>query len=239
MKRIILGDTHGRSFWKLILGTQEWDEVVFPGDYFDSYNQFTPIEEIHNFREIIHLKETCGKRVILLLGNHDIIYIPGTVDPFVSGYDPEKYPDLAPVITENLKHLIMAYKVDNLLFTHAGVSETFLKNTRYAGDNFDDISSHINAIWRTRPEEFMFRRGGDSSGDDIFQSPVWIRPKSLMKDSKNIKNSGIVQIVGHTQQNQIDIKGKATGGKYYFIDTLGTSGEYLIIEDGEFKTGKI
>lgn len=60
-----------------------------------------------------------------------------------------------------------------------------------------------------------------------------------MRDSKNIKKSGIVQIVGHTNQNQIDIKGKATGGKYYFIDTLGTSGEYLIIEDGQFKVGKV
>jgi hypothetical protein len=35
----------------------------------------------------------------------------------------------------------------------------------------------------------------------------------------------------------IDIKGKATGGDYYFIDALGI-GEYLIYEDGEFKLGK-
>ncbi len=32
---------------------------------------------------------------------------------------------------------------------------------------------------------------------------------------------------------------KFTGGKYYFIDTLGTSGNYLIIEDGRISTGKI
>ena len=46
------------------------------------------------------------------------------------------------------------------------------------------------------------------------------------------KKAGIIQIVGHTGQNSIDIKGKSTGGKYYFIDTLGTSGEYLEIIDG-------
>ena len=47
-----------------------------------------------------------------------------------------------------------------------------------------------------------------------------------------------VQIVGHTQQNSIDIKGKTTGGKYYYIDTL-PYGEYLVEIDGEFKIGKI
>jgi hypothetical protein len=41
-----------------------------------------------------------------------------------------------------------------------------------------------------------------------------------------------IQIVGHTQQKQIDIKNKATNGRYYYIDTLSTSGEYMIIEDG-------
>ena len=59
-----------------------------------------------------------------------------------------------------------------------------------------------------------------------------------MKDCQEIKHR-IIQVVGHTQQNQIDIKGKATGGRYYFIDTLGTSGEYLIWEDGNFNIEKI
>jgi hypothetical protein len=40
------------------------------------------------------------------------------------------------------------------------------------------------------------------------------------------------QVVGHTQQHQIDTKGGSTGGRYYFIDTLDTSGEYMIITDG-------
>ena len=44
------------------------------------------------------------------------------------------------------------------------------------------------------------------------------------------------QIVGHTVQDHIDIKGKTTGGKYYYIDTL-PSGEYLIEIDGIFSTG--
>ena len=37
--------------------------------------------------------------------------------------------------------------------------------------------------------------------------------------------------MGHTTQNKIDIKGQTTGGRYYYIDTLGTSGEYLVIQN--------
>ena len=50
----------------------------------------------------------------------------------------------------------------------------------------------------------------------------------------------VIQVVGHTQVERVDTKGGATGGRYYFMDSLGTSGEYMIIEDGElsFNTWK-
>ena len=36
----------------------------------------------------------------------------------------------------------------------------------------------------------------------------------------------------------MDIKGKSTGGRYYVIDTLGSTGEYLVIQDGELSVGQ-
>jgi hypothetical protein len=53
-----------------------------------------------------------------------------------------------------------------------------------------------------------------------------------MRANKDTLRKKVIQVVGHTQQQQIDIKGMATGNRYYYIDTLDTSGEYLIIEDG-------
>jgi hypothetical protein len=47
-----------------------------------------------------------------------------------------------------------------------------------------------------------------------------------------------IQIVGHTQRDKIDM-GKSTGGRYYFIDTLSSSGEYLIYDDGVFSKNTI
>jgi hypothetical protein len=41
-------------------------------------------------------------------------------------------------------------------------------------------------------------------------------------------------VVGHTQVTKIDLIGyeKAFGNRYFMIDALGTSGEYITIEDG-------
>jgi predicted phosphodiesterase len=56
MKTIILGDTHGRSFWKLAIYQEKPDRVVFIGDYFDTQDDISAIEQIHNFNEIIRFK---------------------------------------------------------------------------------------------------------------------------------------------------------------------------------------
>jgi hypothetical protein len=45
----------------------------------------------------------------------------------------------------------------------------------------------------------------------------------------------IIQVVGHTTRNQIDIEGKSTGGRYYFIDTMPR--EYLVVKDGDIHLG--
>jgi hypothetical protein len=79
----------------------------------------------------------------------------------------------------------------------------------------------------------------DGYGDNEEQSPIWIRPKSLKRsNAKSDLKKMYIQIVGHTEQSSIDITGKSTGGRYYFIDTL-PSGEYLVEENNEFKVGKL
>jgi len=90
----------------------------------------------------------------------------------------------------------------------------------------------LNEMFKYKPLAFMFN-GFNAYGDDLWQTPIWIRPKSLMEVNRDYLRKEIIQVVGHTSMKQIDIEGKATGGRYYFIDCLDTSGEYLIITDGE------
>lgn len=254
-KLIIIGDIHGRSSWKIPAYNEKWDIFIFIGDYFDTMDGFTTIEQIHNFKEIVEFKKNSKNPVIILIGNHDHRYFPETRYDKISGYQGDGAAiSIGHILNENREYLQMAYSHNNLLFTHAGVSETWIeKIIFYIGDltkilpidNIDKITNFINQLWQYKPWWFSYSAGiGDDwdiegTGDTQGQTPIWIRPRSLMKASKNIKELGIIQIVGHTQQNQIDIKGKATGGKYYFIDTLGTSGEYLIYENEIFSTKSI
>lgn len=243
MKLIALGDTHGRSFWKLIIAREKPDIVVFIGDYFDTRENFTAVEEMRNFEDIIDFKlnpEKYGCKaetvVILLIGNHDLHYFPEIGYNGTSGYQSGAAVSISHLINEHRDKLQMAYVFDNYLFTHAGVCVEWLKMHDYQDQ---EVTEFINDQFRFKPKSFNFN-GWESSGDNIGQTPVWIRPRSLVTSGKfsGLKDK-FIQIVGHTTMRCIDIKGKATGGRYYFIDTLGTSGEYLIIENGEISVNKV
>ena len=239
-KTITIGDIHGRQSWKLIVNTNEWDEIVFVGDYFDSFD-FTGLEQMFNFQEIINFKRNSEKQVTLLIGNHDLHYLPEIGYNGTAGYQAGIASSISHLINENRDCLQMAYSDGNILFSHAGVGLAWMERINAWGIadlppyNAFAISEWVNDIFKYKPRLFNFT-GKEPTGDDMGQTPVWIRPRSLMRDSQELKNQGIIQIVGHTHQNQIDIKGKATGGKYFFIDTLGSSGEYLIIEGDKFTT---
>ena len=240
----MLGDTHGRAFWKLATLDGNFDRVIFIGDYFDSFDINTDTQ-IHNFLDIIEYKKTSGKEVVMLIGNHDHHYFPDIGDTGTSGYQRIGKFHIEPVIDANKEHLQMAYAQDDFLFTHAGVGEAWVEKWQNQYPHLIEvpektavsIAKFINELWDINPSAFIFD-GRNGYGDDMGQTPIWIRPRSLMRDAQILKKT-IVQVVGHTGQEKIDIEGKATGGRYYFIDTMGTSKEYLWIEDGKVEARKI
>ncbi len=235
MKTIILGDTHGRSVWKLIVNMENPDRVIFIGDYFDTHEDISAAGQMLVFEEIIAYKKSQDPgKVVMLIGNHDHHYFPEVGYTGTSGYQAGAAVAIGFLLEDNKEHLQMAYQFDNILCTHAGVGKTFLEKQGWKEG--EDIAEFLNELWKYKPKAFCFN-GYDPYGDDMGQTPIWIRPKSLMKDAQDFKKE-IIQVVGHTVQNQIDIKGKSTGGRYYFIDTLGSSGEYLIVEDGNITAGK-
>ena len=253
MKTVVFGDIHGRSNWKLAVHKENPDRVIFIGDYFDSF-EFTGVEQIHNFKEIIEYKETAftnnGKddqhktEVVLLIGNHDHHYFPEIGYTGTSGYQAGVGHSITQVIDENRHHLQMAYGFGDYLFTHAGVSPVFMDQV-FGKDDWskESVVVDLNELFRYKPKAFLFN-GLESSGDSTTQTPIWIRPRALMqankKHEKGLKND-YIQIVGHTQRNKLDLIGsdKFTGGRYYFIDTMDTSGDYLIIEDGKLSTNSV
>lgn len=241
MKTLILGDTHGRANWKLAINNEKPDRVIFVGDYFDSFVYNTETQ-LNNFLDILEYKKSNEAETILLIGNHDHHYFPEIGDSGTSGYQQIGKYQIEPVIDSNRNHLQMAYQMDGLLITHAGVSTVFMNQVfGNGGWDIDNVASELNELFKYKPHAFTFN-GFNGYGDDEEQTPIWIRPRSLMKSNKKeeIKKK-YIQVFGHTATSGINLNHiqKAAGGRYYNIDCMETSGEYLIIEDGKISIGSV
>lgn len=254
MKTVYIGDIHGLNTWEQIVrNNPNADNYVFVGDYFDSFD-ISGIEQLFNVVNIVRFKKDLEaysrKKVYLLIGNHDHHYWPGSKwSGTTSGYQHKMAPAFEQFFIENESMFQMCVLIDNLyLCSHAGISEDFLKDTGYWGSDYNNVVDFINDLFRFKPNEFHFdsfdvRQHGltrlDPYGDNEGQSPIWIRPKSLQRSNKKSDlKTDYIQIVGHTQQTEIDIKGKTTGGRYFYIDTLPVN-EYLITIDKEIKKERI
>ena len=247
-KTIIIGDVHGRDQWKQIVAQEkDADKFVFLGDYFDSFN-LSGVIQMHNFKEIVEFKETNGKEVIMLIGNHDYHYFPEITDSSTSGYQTRMAPVIKQLIAEKREHLQVAHRIGEFVFTHAGISSEWLDDTviDWTEENMVD---KINELFKYTPLSLDYRSfkmfsatewaGASGYGNETYQGPMWIRPRSLMSVNKDTLRKKIIQVVGHTYQNEIDKEGKATGGRYYFVDVQETSQEYMIITDGQISFNKI
>ena len=258
MKTIIIGDVHGRDQWKQIVAQEkDADTVIFLGDYFDSFD-VSAVEQMHNFKEIVEFKETSftnagtedqhKTRVIMLIGNHDYHYFPEINDSSTSGYQTRMAMVIKQLIGEKREHLQVAHRIGEFVFSHAGISSEWLDDTviDWTEENMVD---KINELFKYTPLSLDYRSfkmfsatewsGASGYGNETYQGPMWIRPKALMSANKDTLRKKIIQVVGHTYQNEIDKEGKATGGRYYFVDVQETSQEYMIITDGQISFNKI
>jgi len=240
MKTVVIADVHGRDMWKQIVAQEnDADRFVFLGDYFDSFD-ISGVEQMHNFKEIVELKETSNKEVIMLIGNHDYHYFPEIGDSSTSGYQTRLAPSIKQLVDESRQHLQVAYRMGQFVFSHAGISSEWLDDF-IPSWTLNTMVDQINDTFKYTPTNLCYRSykitdidngiviGSGGFGNETYQGPMWIRPKALMDANKKTLRKKIIQVVGHTYQNEIDKEGKATGGRYYFVDVQETSQEYMII----------
>jgi len=230
MKTIALGDIHGRTDWKQIIANEKFDKVIFIGDYFDTHENITPEQQKSNFEDLIEYKKANMDKVVLLFGNHDFHYLR-TVNETYSGFQPGHKIDIQEMLHEAIdaELMQMCYVQKHILFTHAGVTKTWCDENLIQKEFLEQA---INDLFKYKPNAFKFTSGKRYSpyGDDICQTPIWVRPQSLLQD----RIDDYIQVVGHTTQNKLVITDNVI-----LIDTLGTSKEYLQIIDDVFLVAKI
>jgi predicted MPP superfamily phosphohydrolase len=231
MKIVALGDTHGRDIWKTIIKIEnDFDKFVFIGDYFDTRDDINASIQIQNFKEILEFKKENPDKVVLLIGNHDFHYLKGCGETY-SGYQQYAAMDINEVLQPALtsEHLQICYVYDDLIFSHAGLTNTWCETNEI---DLYNIENSVNTTFMKKMEAFRFEYGEnlDRSGNDVTQSPIWVRIPSLLKDMVK----GFTYIIGHTTIKELHMANNIIA-----IDCLGTSKEYLVIKDGEAFAKKI
>ena len=221
MKRIVLGDPHGRyEYVKQIYDKEQPNEVIILGDYFDSFN-ILPEDQRDSYDNIIKLrKEHLSKhkgRFDLLIGNHDFHYMDENFGR-CSGWNTSTCSlamfRLLRDYDAGILKFIYIDEVNKTIYSHAGVSMNWF-NTWIKSKNLADI----NTI-DTKAFYFTYREGGDYYGSSSYNGPLWIRPEGLKK-SMYVDNNGIVwsQVFGHTEPDT-PIHWESNGADFYGIDCI-------------------
>lgn len=189
MKILINPDIHGRVFWKYsIEHKDEFDKIIFLGDYLDAYSPNLLLKEEDNFKEIIQFKKDNPDKVILLLGNHDCSYINDKIYT-ASRYNPVKHNSYQKLFLDNIDLFQLIYIYDKYLFSHAGVYQKWMDLNKLTlkdllDCDLDKLSKSLNWI-------DYFRGGFYDVGSCIWAD---IRDSGTEKLLK-----GYYHIFGHTQ----------------------------------------
>lgn len=228
MKITVLGDIHGGDIWKPIVQKEEdSDLIIFLGDYVASspYEEVTGKDQVSNLMDILEYKDENPDKVILLRGNHDLQHL---------GYywaECSRLNSYVLVVMSDSKvkdtflHVTKWIHIhDNIIFSHAGVSQVWLDEV--LKDKLENVNNHEPS------EEFGFWPDDpfDLIGVSKTQPCTWIRPSKLI----DCMPEGYIQVVGHTTQ----YGGLTHVNDLWLCDSLGER-QYLVIEDNEFKIRKI
>jgi len=222
-----ISDIHGRYMWRNA-PLDDADHVVFLGDYVDSM-LYDDDEVISNLEAIIRYKKKNRDRVTLLVGNHDIQYLYYPLYP-CSGFNPAVQPTLSKLFRENQNLFQVAYQQGSVLYTHAGVSATWLsrllshtgQSERILGPT-DDLAGFLNDLYQHAiMREYLFEVGPKRGGVAPTGGPVWADRTETSGDLL----AGFHQVVGHTPTPVFQTIGNETASITY-TDVLGTKTDFF------------
>ena len=233
MRIVVIGDVHGLEAWRNVLeNAGDYDKVIFIGDYVDSYNLLNKFQYF-NLKDIIEFKETYPDKVVLLLGNHDMHYINSDLQ--CSGFSWNKHKLFHKLYRDNLYKFKVVHREGDFIFSHAGLSDKYLKDFGIDGESIDDDIDYVNGRLNVNIFSFDFYYGdGSWVGNHPLQGPTWIRPDALVDANKDSWLSDYIQVFGHTQTLDSVKFAKDTNWMYICTDLLW-DGKYVEIDGADIK----
>lgn len=196
---LVISDIHGEDFW-INQDPTKFDKIVFLSDFWDSFIK-TIAQQTKMFKKAIKWKELYPDKVHLIIGNHDYQYLVNR--HMYSGWQADNALAIHNLMKEHKDKFQNAVVIDSVLFTHAGLSNTF----------FDRISTHFDE--ETMTEDWYLNEFGVESeqlhahlysdyGDDVREGISFIRPNALSRDIY-LNERISFQVVGHTHSDSFKL----------------------------------
>lgn len=207
MKTLILGDVHGRTFWRDVIknNSDKVERIIFLGDYFDPYYDEECEKEsdlISMMYDIIDVKEKNPDKVTLLLGNHDLHYIWNNFTESTR-YNKLHARDYLGVFQENIDKFKICEVIGDCIFSHAGFTSwwtnTLIDELKLSkeGNSFKVLANYLSNIPISEYTRDLQYSLGDVS---IYRGGYFETGSCVWADVReHSSNKGIYQIFGHTR----------------------------------------
>ena len=220
LKKIaVVPDVHGKSFWKTAKEKiDSIDEVVFLGDYLDSYTFKGLLNreiELNNFLEILKFKKEYPEKVVLLLGNHDIGYL------LRLGCSRQTHGEMFDIYQKHFEENISLFQMteyiqlnnEKIFFSHAGILRKWaelVKQKLDLGDNslqitilgglFNNLILKYNEPeYRVLLRQILWLVGPARGGfNGSCGSIVWA-DSTEWEGEENFFGNDITQVIGHNR----------------------------------------
>ena len=238
MKILIIPDVHCRKFWRKYIfdNIEKVDKVIFLGDYLDPYpNEIEENPELMEceyfgdsknllkmLEDIISLKKNESDKYILLTGNHTDSYIWSKFAA-ATRTDYKNWEKYHKFFSENLEYFNLVWIEDNVIFSHAGISEGWADQFLYHYMKYDEgaeleknsLVFETARVLKDTPLENFNKYYIDSishisryrGGDAPYGSCEWADIAEHIEKVISYENNtfigkgenGIFQVFGHTQ----------------------------------------
>lgn len=184
MRVLVIPDVHLKPDMinkaAILMAKHKFDNAVFLGDFVDDWDQQRNIGLYNDTFDALDEFLRLFPDTLICYGNHDLSYVWEELETGYSAYAHD-------TVLTRLHELYKAHgierwkyihKIDNALFSHAGITKEFLKKHRMSKKSAEEIVEKINVM------------GRDNLWFDV--SPIWARPMHY-----EFYNA-YLQVVGHT-----------------------------------------
>ena len=249
MKTLVIPDIHQRiDLVDEVLKEEKYDEVVFLGDWFDSF--FEPPHVASFLDTCLFLRDLMTDhpqkdKFVFLLGNHDIQYIylnkassHSSIVPlreyYCSGFSKHKAKQFRKVFFDNglkdeffHKTIKLAHKSQGYVFSHAGIMPDHLVYNETINDLIDKVLPNVWLNFRnlSHNRNYVLSDVGMARyGNARIGGLLWLDARHEFQASKHIGK----QIFGHTTFDKPEVINQGEEDESWCLDT---EKHYGVIDD--------